>query len=235
MRTNIKKLSPSIMCARNLLNIKQDIDIFKRTGIDTIHVDIMDGHFVPNVTFGPDIVNVLSNSRKSNEYALDIHMMVENPEMLLARMNLQQNDIVTIHSEIDQEILESTIAYLHEKNIKVGLALNPKTEFEDIKEYLDDIDLILVMFVEPGFAGARPMPKVINKVEEIAKYLEAYKYNDILISVDGGISLERASDCSKLGANIFVGGTSSIYGKGSTLSNKKFTDNIMTFCKTLNS
>lgn len=227
------ELSPSIMCARNLLDINKDLDVFKSSNINMIHVDIMDGHFVPNLTFGPDIVNTLSTNRRNNEFVLDLHLMVTNPEQIITRMNLEHDDIVTIHSEINKEHLEQTIALLHEKNIRVGLALNPKTEFEEIKPYLDDIDLILLMFVEPGFAGARPVPKVINKLKIVTDWLNKLHYDDMLVSVDGGISIERAKECREYGANVFVGGTSSIYKRNENgkLSNNKFKQNIDQFLK----
>ena len=232
INNNMHIISPSIMCARSLLNIKSDISIFLKNDIKMIHVDIMDNHFVPNLVFGPDIVNELIEYReKSNkDFVIDVHMMIENPLSLLPRMKLSHCDYVTIHSEIQEDNIINTINYLHEQNIRTGLAINPKTSIDVLEKYIDDIDLVLFMFIEPGFKGARPVPKVINKIKA---FNSIYKtHNNILKAVDGGITLERAQECKNHGVNIYVGGTSSLYKKNTTnsnkLSNTELEQNIMT-------
>ena len=221
-----KFISPSIMCARDLLNIKSDLDIFLKQSIKYIHVDIMDNSFVPNLTFGPDIVNSLVEYRnkKHTDFIIDLHLMINDPISILPRMNISKSDIVTLHGELPEPTITETISWLHENNIKTGIAINPKTDVDILKKYIDDIDLVLIMFVEPGFKGARPVPKIINKVKRTKDILMSYnKYDDIIISVDGGISPERAKECSERGASIFVGGTSSIYNNNN--SSKKLTNN----------
>ena len=231
INNNMHIISPSIMCARSLLNIKSDISIFLKNDIKMIHVDIMDNHFVPNLVFGPDIVNELIEYReKSNkDFVIDVHMMVENPLSLLPRMKLSHCDYVTIHSEIQEDNIINTINYLHEQNIRTGLAINPKTSIDVIEKYIDDIDLVLFMFIEPGFKGARPVPKVINKIKA---FNSIYKtHNNILKAVDGGITLERTQECKNHGVNIYVGGTSSLYKKNTNsnkMSNTELEQNIMT-------
>lgn len=206
-------LSASIMCG-SLMDIKNDINKLADANVDMLHVDIMDGHFVPNITFGPDMVNELE---QVSRIPLDIHIMAEQPILVLQRMHLSHRDYVTIHAEINDEEIEKAIRYLHENRIRTGIALNPKTDFEKIEKYLDDIDMILFMFVEPGFAGARPVPKVINKIKHARAFLEEHEYDNIVLSVDGGISLERARECKSNGVSVFVGGTSSIYKKDSDI------------------
>lgn len=222
-------ISPSIMCARSLLNIKSDIDVFIKNGIKMIHVDIMDNHFVSNLVFGPDIVNELVEYReKSNkDFIIDVHMMVENPLSLLPRMKLSNCDYVTIHAEIQKDNIKNTIEYLHEQNIHAGIAINPKTSITVLQPWLDDIDLVLFMFIEPGFKGARPVQKVINKIKSFN--INIYKeHNNILKAVDGGITLERAQECKNCGVNIYIGGTSSLYKKNTNkLSNKELEQNIV--------
>ena len=228
INNNMHIISPSIMCARSLLNIKSDTNIFLKNDIKMIHVDIMDNHFVPNLVFGPDIVNELIEYReKSNkDFVIDVHMMVENPLSLLPRMKLSHCDYVTIHSEIQEDNIINTINYLHEQNIRTGLAINPKTSIDVLEKYIDDIDLVLFMFIEPGFKGARPVPKVINKIKA---FNSIYKtHNNILKAVDGGITLERAQECKNCGVNIYIGGTSSLYKKNTNkLSNKELEQNIV--------
>ena len=231
INNNMHIISPSIMCARSLLNIKSDINIFLKNDIKMIHVDIMDNHFVPNLVFGTDIVNELIEYReKSNkDFVIDLHMMVENPLSLLPRMKLSHCDYVTIHSEIQEDNIINTINYLHEQNIRTGLAINPKTSIDVLEKYIDDIDLVLFMFIEPGFKGARPVPKVINKIKS---FNSIYKtHNNILKAVDGGITLERAQECKNHGVNIYAGGTSSLYKKNTNsnkLSNNELEQNIIT-------
>lgn len=227
-------ISPSIMCARSLLNIKSDIDVFLKNNIKMIHVDIMDNHFVPNLVFGPDIVNELIEYRdKSNkDFVIDVHMMVENPLSLLPRMKLSHCDYVTIHSEIKEDNIINTINYLHEQNIHTGLAINPKTPITVLEQYIDDIDLVLFMFIEPGFKGARPVPKVVNKIRSFENIASN---NNILMGVDGGITLERAEDCRSYNVNVYICGTSSLYKKNcNKLSNKELEQNIININNKIN-
>lgn len=216
-------LSTSLMCG-SFLDLKNDISKLNKCA-DMLHIDIMDGHFVQNITFGPDITNQIASC---TDLPLDIHIMAEQPELFLSRLNLKKEDFVTIHAEINEKSIENSLKYLHANNINVGLALNPKTDFEKIIPYLDDIDMILFMFVEPGFAGARSMPNVINKIKKVNGYLQENGYDNIILSVDGGITIERAKECKIHGVSVFVGGTSAIYKKDGDIYK-----NIETFKKEL--
>lgn len=217
------KLSVSIMCA-DLMNIEKDIRILEKTGVDYLHVDIMDGTFVPNLTFGPDFVNAL---RRTTSIPLDIHLLMEHPRVIIRSMNIQEGDIVTIHSECKESIMEN-VAFIKQKGAKFGLALNPDTSIDEVKKYLPYVDVILLMLIVPGFAGSTMIHGMMEKVGESKKYLLKNKYENIEISVDGSVSCERANYMRQHGASIFVGGTAGIFRKGMQIEDtiKIFKSNI---------
>ena len=180
----------------------------------------MDGAFVPNLTFGPDFVNAL---RKTTSIPLDIHLLMEHPRVIIRSMNIQEGDIVTIHSECKESIMEN-VAFIKQKGAKFGLALNPDTSIEEVKKYLPYVDVILLMLIVPGFAGSTMIHGMMEKVGETKEYLLKKKYDNIEISVDGSVSSERANYMRQHGASIFVGGTAGIFRKGMELK-----DTIKTF------
>lgn len=201
------------MCS-NLMNLGQDIKILEENGADMLHVDVMDAHFVPNLTFGPDFIKAM---QAVTTMPVDVHLMVEDPELIMSKFPVRKGDIVSPHIEVKKDY--RTLAdKVHEAGGLFGLAVNPETEVEAIKEYLDVLDTVTLMLVHPGAAGAKMVDGIMDKVAEMRKFLDANGREDILISVDGSVSKERANLMAGMGADIFVGGTAGIYRKGMTLS-----------------
>lgn len=203
------KISASIMCA-DLLNLSSEIKVLQDNQVDYLHIDIMDAHFVPNLTFGPDIVNAI---RKICTLPLDIHLLMEEPSVIIRSIDIQHGDIVTIHSECKESILENA-AFVKRKGAMFGLALNPDTEIYEIEKYLPYVDIILLMLIVPGFAGSTLIHGIMDKVTRTRQYLDDAGFENIEISVDGSVSWDRAEIMYKNGASIFVGGTKGIFKTG---------------------
>ncbi len=206
------KISVSVMCS-DLMNLGQDIAVLKRNGVDMLHVDVMDAHFVPNLTFGLDFIR---DMHRVTDMPLDIHLMVENPMQLIEHMDLREGDYVTVHVELDKDFQEIK-DYLTAKGVKFGLAVSPDTPVDSVKQYLPILDAVTLMLVRPGFAGGKLIDGILDKVAEMRKFLDGEGYENIEISVDGSVSCERAKLMADMGASIFVGGTAGIYRKGMTL------------------
>ena len=215
MKTDSKRgmLSVSLMCA-DLMNMRHDVEVLASYGVDYLHIDIMDGAFVPNLTFGPDFVNSI---RKITSLPLDIHLLMEHPRVIVRSMDIREGDIVTIHSECKESIMEN-VAFVKQKGAKFGLALNPDTSIVEVKKYLPYVDVILLMLIVPGFAGSTMIHGMMEKVGQTKQYLDEHGYENIEISVDGSVSCERAKYMKSLGASIFVGGTAGVFRKGMELS-----------------
>ena len=199
-----KYLSASIMCA-DLVNLEKSIRELEKGGIDYIHIDIMDGSFVPNITLGFDLVNAV---KKITDIPLDVHMMVNDPARFIDFMNLDENDILCVHYEADVHI-QRTLAKIKAKGCKAGLAINPQTPlsaFEYLREY---VDMALIMTVSPGFAGQKIFEGAERKIREARAMLG----NEILIEADGNMSIANGVMASNAGADIFVLGTSSLFLK----------------------
>lgn len=203
-----KYLSASIMCA-DLLNMERSVHELEKAGIDYLHVDIMDGAFVPNITLGFDLINAL---KKITDIPLDVHMMVNEPSKLIDMMKLGENDIVCVHYESELHIAR-TLESIKKKGIKAGLAINPATPVEAFRYTAQLIDMALVMTVNPGFAGQKIVPFAERKVRDTREMLDTLGFNDILIEVDGNISPENGVKLSRQGADIFVLGTSALFLK----------------------
>ena len=208
-----KYLSASIMCA-DLLNLEASIRELEKAGIDYLHVDIMDGAFVPNITLGFDLINAL---KKITKIPLDVHMMVNDPSKFIGIMNLDENDILCVHFEAETHI-HRTLEMIKNKGCKAGLAINPGTPLCNVKYLTDYIDMLLVMTVSPGFAGQKLYKGAERKVEEAKTLLKEWNCEHILIEVDGNISLENGAKLSRKGADIFVQGTSSLFLKDKSLT-----------------
>lgn len=208
-----KYLSASIMCA-DLLNLEASIRELEKAGIDYLHVDIMDGSFVPNITLGFDLINAL---KKITKIPLDVHMMVNDPSKFIGIMNLDENDILCVHFEAETHI-HRTLEMIKNKGCKAGLAINPGTPLCNVKYLTDYIDMLLVMTVSPGFAGQKLYKGAERKVEEAKALLKEWNCEHILIEVDGNISLENGAKLSRKGADIFVQGTSSLFLKDKSLT-----------------
>lgn len=209
-----KLLSASLMCA-DLLNLEKAIKELEKANIDYLHIDIMDGSFVPNITLGFDLINSI---KKATDIPLDIHMMVYDPAKFIERMNLTENDIVSVHYESDIHI-HRTLELIKNKGCKTGLAINPGTPVENVKNLTDYIDMLLVMTVSPGFAGQKIFKGADKKVIEARRLLTEWGYAHTLIEVDGNISLENGKKMYDSGADIFVLGTSSLFLKDKSLEN----------------
>ena len=203
-----KYLSASIMCA-DLLNMEKSIRELENAGIDFLHVDIMDGDFVPNITLGFDLINAL---KKITDIPLDVHMMVNEPSKFIDMMNLGENDILCVHYESEMHIAR-TLEKIKNKGVKAGLAINPGTPVESYRYLAELIDMALVMTVNPGFAGQKIVPFAERKVRDTRALLDTLGKEDILIEVDGNISPENGVKMSKSGADIFVLGTSALFVK----------------------
>lgn len=191
-------VAPSILSG-DFANLESDIKMLEKAGADWIHVDVMDGHFVPNITIGAPVVKAL---KKVSSIPLDVHLMIENPEKYTDDFAKAGADIITIHYEATKTKTFDVIKKIKENRIKVGLSIKPKTKPEEIKEFLPYIDLILIMTVEPGFGGQEFMKDCAEKI----KYIKENSKDSLIIEVDGGINYKTAEICKKYGANALVAG-----------------------------
>ena len=208
-----KKLSASLMCA-DLMNLQKSVEKLKNAGIEYLHIDIMDGSFVPNITLGFDLINAI---KAVADIPLDIHMMVNEPSKFFDMMKLDENDIICVHYESDIHI-HRVLSQIKAKGCKAGLAINPQTPLESVKYLTDYIDMLLVMTVSPGFAGQKLFAAAERKVADARKLLDDAGLKDMPIEVDGNISIENGRKLSACGADIFVLGTSSLFLKDKELS-----------------
>ena len=208
-----KMTSASLMCA-DLLNLENGIKELEKAGIDYLHIDIMDGSFVPNITLGFDLINSI---KKTTKIPLDIHMMVDEPARFIERMNVDKEDIICVHYESEKHI-HRTLEAIRSKGCKAGLALNPQTPVENAEPLAEYIDMLLVMTVSPGFAGQKMFSGAERKVEKARRLLNEWGLQNVPIEVDGNISLENGRKLSLKGADIFVLGTSALFLKDKTLS-----------------
>lgn len=219
-----KMLSASLMCA-DLTNLVDSIKELEKAEIDYLHIDIMDGSFVPNITLGFDLVNSI---KKVTDIPLDIHMMVNEPSKFIDRMNLNEKDILCVHYESEIHI-HRVLEMIKNKGCKVGLAINPSTPVENIKHLTDYINMLLVMTVSPGFAGQKMFMGAEKKVQEAKALLKEWNCLDTLIEVDGNINLPNGRKMSESGADIFVLGTSALFLKDKSITQaaEEFTEYIL--------
>ena len=200
------KISASMMCS-NLVDLKQTIEIFEKEKIEYLHIDMMDGEFVPNFGLGSDYIRGL---RDLTSIPLDIHMMVDAPEYKFKWVGIKNTDTVSIHYESTSQI-QRALDWLAEFGCKRFLAINPATPICVLEEVLDYIDGINLLMVNPGFAGQKIVPSTIKKAERLMKFLKDHGKEDIEVEVDGNITFENANILKNIGANIFVAGTSSVF------------------------
>ena len=204
----IKQLAPSMMCC-DFINLNQQIKIFEQKNIEYLHIDVMDGSFVPNYTLGTDFVKTL---HKATNIPLDLHLMIDRPEDKIDWFELHPNDIVSVHYEATKH-LQRTLQRIKNAGAKAMVALNPATPVCMIEDVLDDIYALLIMTVNPGYAGQKLIPSCLDKIARTRAFLDQHGRKDILIEVDGNVSFENAKLMSSAGANIFVTGTSAIFGR----------------------
>ncbi|MFS0823655.1 ribulose-phosphate 3-epimerase [Bacillus sp. 1P02SD] len=198
------KIAPSILSA-DFAKLGEEIKDVENGGADYIHVDVMDGHFVPNITIGPLIVEAI---RPITKLPLDVHLMIENPDQYIPAFAKAGADFLTVHVEACPH-LHRTIQLIKSHGVKAGVVLNPATPVDSIKHVIEDIDLVLLMTVNPGFGGQKFIHSVLPKIEEVAQMVKEKNLN-VEIEVDGGVNQETARLCVQAGANVLVAG-SAIY------------------------
>ena len=214
------EISASMMCS-DLIDLKETIQIFEEEDIEYLHIDMMDGNFVPNLGLGVDYIRGL---RKLTNIPLDIHLMVKDPEYKFQWLGIKETDVVSIHYESTFQV-QRALDYLQPFGCKRFLAINPATPISALEEVLDYIDGINLLMVNPGFAGQKIVPSTIRKAQKVVDLLKREGHDEIIIEVDGNITPENGTKLRSIGASRFVAGTSAIFKGG--LDNYK--NNIWVF------
>lgn len=203
---NCRMISASMMCS-SLVELEKTIRIFENHHIEYLHIDVMDGTFVPNFGLGVDYIRGL---RELTNIPLDLHLMIDNPEYKLDWIGIQSTDIVSIHYESTNQV-QRVLDKLHKYGCKCFIAINPATPIWVLEEVLDFIDGINLLMVNPGFAGQKMVPSTMEKAIKLRKFLDQHRKSNLYIEADGNITPEHACRLSQVDANIYVGGTSSIF------------------------
>lgn len=200
------KIAPSILAA-DFGKLVEEVKDVEKAGADLIHVDVMDGHFVPNISFGSIAMDAI---RPHTSVPLDVHLMIENPDQYIEQFAKAGAAYITVHVEACRH-LHRTIQLIRSYGVKPGVVLNPHTPIDTIKHVLEDIDMVLLMTVNPGFGGQKFIHSVVPKIQELSDLIKA-KNLDVAIEIDGGVNAETIVPCAQAGATVFVAG-SAIFGK----------------------
>jgi ribulose-phosphate 3-epimerase len=201
MEVKVKKIAPSILSA-DFSRLAEEVRVVEKAGADVIHVDVMDGHFVPNITIGPLVVQGL---KKLTSLPHDVHLMIEEPGRYIEAFAQAGGNWITVHAEVYRP-LKRIIKKIRQLNVRPGIVLKPATSLKILYPVLDDIDLVLIMSVNPGFGGQSFIPSTLKKIERLRKIVDRNQYS-LEIEVDGGIKVENIGEVSKAGGDIFVVGT----------------------------
>jgi ribulose-phosphate 3-epimerase len=195
------KIAPSILAA-DFSKLGDEIKAVEQAGADWIHVDVMDGHFVPNITIGPQVVEAV---RKVTELPLDVHLMIEDADKYIKDFASAGADILTVHVEACPH-LNRTINYIKEQDVRAGVVLNPSTSLSSLEEILHEIDMVLLMSVNPGFGGQKFITSLLDKTMNLKQIMEQYEH-EFDLEVDGGVNAENAGELKQVGANVLVAGS----------------------------
>ncbi|EKY26627.1 ribulose-phosphate 3-epimerase [Clostridium celatum] len=209
------KIAPSILSA-DFSKLGEEVVRLHEAGADFIHIDVMDGKFVPNITFGMPVIKAIRN--KTNK-VFDVHLMIDNPQSYIDEFIAAGADIITLHYEAEKH-LDRAISYIKSKGVKAAVALNPATPTFVLKDTIGNLDMVLIMSVNPGFGGQKFIPYSINKIKEVKEMAIAANNSDILIQVDGGIDKNNVQSVIDAGANVIVAG-SAVFGDGNIEANIK--------------